>query len=48
MGTYQDALQRAVICFIAMVCTLMNGALDALIGIAVHGSFLLLSVMVLV
>jgi len=43
MGTYQDALQRAVVCFIAVMSALMNGALNALIGIAVHGLFLLFS-----
>ena len=47
MGAHQDALQRAVICFVTMMCALMNGAFDALVSIAIHGSFLLLSVMFL-
>jgi hypothetical protein len=43
MGTDQDALQRAVICFIAVMRTLMDSAFDALIGMAVHSLFLLFS-----
>ena len=41
MGTYQDPLQRAVVCFVAVVSALMNSTLDALVGIAVHDLFLL-------
>ena len=41
MGTDQDALQRAVIRFVAVMGTLMNGTLDALVGIAIHSLFLL-------
>ena len=36
VGTDQDALQRAVVSFIAVMGALMDGALDALVGIAVH------------
>ena len=38
MGTHQDAIQRAVVCLVAVMCTLGNGALDALIGITVHNA----------
>jgi len=48
MGANQDPVQRAVICLIAMVGALLDGAFDALVCILVHRSFLLLSVMVLV
>ena len=41
MGTHHDPLQRAVVCVSAMVRTLGNGALDALIGMAIHSLFLL-------
>ncbi len=41
MGTYQNPLQRAVVCFVAVVSALMNSTLDALVGIAVHDLFLL-------
>ena len=36
MSAYQDTVQGAVICFIAVVGTGLNSALDALIGIGVH------------
>lgn len=48
MGADQNPVQRAVICLIAMVGTLLDSAFDALVCILVHRSFLLLSVMVLV
>ena len=41
MGTHKNAVQRAKICFIAMVGALMNGAFDALVGMTVHDLFLL-------
>ena len=36
MGTHHNAVQRAVICIVAMVGTLGDGTFDTLIGIAVH------------
>ena len=42
VGTHQNLVQSAVVLALAMVCALVNGALDALVGIAVHGHFLLL------
>ena len=36
MGTYHDPLQRAVVCFLAMIGALLDGALNALIGMTVH------------
>ena len=45
VGTHHDPLQGAVVCFIAMVHALGNGALDALVGIVVHDLFLLFFVM---
>jgi hypothetical protein len=42
VSAHQDPLQRAVVCFIAVISALMNGAFDALIGVAIHIIFLLL------
>ena len=36
VGADHDAVQRAIVLVFAVVCTLGNGALDALVGIAVH------------
>ena len=36
MGTHQDALQGAEVCVLAVVCTLCNGAFNALVCMAVH------------
>ena len=36
MGTNQDAVQRTEVLGVAVICTLLYGALDALIGIAIH------------
>jgi hypothetical protein len=41
VGTHQDPLQGAVIRIFAMVCALLNGAFDALIGMAAHIRILL-------
>ena len=41
VGTHQNAIQRAEVCFVTVISALMNGALDALIGIAIHNRFLL-------
>jgi len=41
VGTHQDPIQRAVVLVLAVVCALLNGAFDALVGIAVHKSCLL-------
>ena len=42
VGTHQDLVQSAVVLALAVVGALMDGAFDALIGIAVHSHFLLL------
>jgi hypothetical protein len=41
MGAHLDVVQSAVIRAAAMIGTLLNGAGDALVGVAVHGHFLL-------
>ena len=41
VGTHQDPLQRAVVSILAVVCTLRNGALNALVCVTVHIQFLL-------
>ena len=43
MGTYQNTLQRAVVCVSAMVGALRNSTLDTLVSMAAHSQFLLLS-----
>ena len=42
MSAHQNAVQRAVVLGIAVICAGLNGAFDALVCIAVHNSFLLL------
>lgn len=42
VGADQDPLQRAVICIGAVMCALLDGTFDTLVGMAVHNSFLLL------
>ena len=37
MSTYQDPVQRAVVCGLAVVGALLDGALDALVCVVVHG-----------
>ena len=41
MGAHQDLVQRAVVLAVAVVSALLNGALNALVGVAVHSCFLL-------
>ncbi len=41
MGAHQDLLQGAVVCLVTMMCALLYGTLDALVGIAIHSPFLL-------
>ena len=43
MGTHQNSIQRAVVLRVAVISTLLNGAFDALVCLAVHNtsSFLL-------
>ena len=48
VSTNQNALQRAEVRFVAVVCALMHSAFDALIGIAVHSLFLLFPLISLV
>ena len=42
VGAHQNPIQGAVIFGIAVIGTLLDGAFDALIGLAAHGVFLLL------
>ena len=37
MSTYQDPVQRAVVCGLTVVGALLDGALDALVCVVVHG-----------
>jgi hypothetical protein len=48
MGAHQNPVQRAVVLILAVVCTLLDGAFDALVCMTVHGSFLLLLISALV
>ena len=41
MGTHHDAVQRAVVLGVAVVSALLDGALDALVGMTVHIRILL-------
>ena len=41
MGAYQNAVQRAEVLGVAVICALLNGAFDALVGIGVHFAYLL-------
>ena len=36
MGAHQDLIQGAEVFAVAVVCALLDGAFDALVGIAVH------------
>ena len=42
MGAHQDAVQTAVVFRVAVISAGLNGALNALVGMMVHGLFLLL------
>ena len=42
VSAHQDSIQGTVVFGIAVVCTLLNGAFDALVCLAAHGFFLLL------
>ena len=48
MGAHHDLVQRAIVLRIAMICTLLNGAFNALVGIVVHPVSLLLLISALV
>jgi len=41
MGANQNPLQRTVVCFVTVVCALLNSTLNALVCVAIHSSFLL-------
>jgi hypothetical protein len=41
VGAYQDLIQGAVVGFVAVMSALLDGALNALVSIAVHNAFLL-------
>ena len=41
MGAHQNAIQGAIVLAVAVVCALLHGAFDALVGVAFHRSFLL-------
>ena len=45
MGTNQDPLQAAEVCVLAVMGALLNGTLNALVCMAIHGVLLLLFVM---
>ena len=45
VGTHQNAIQRAVIRFLAMMLALLNSTLNALVGMTIHSVILLLLVM---
>ena len=47
MGTYQNPLQGAEICVLAVVGALLDSTLDALVCMAIHYGFLLFVVMLL-
>ena len=41
MGTYQDPLQRAVVCILTVMGALRNSAFNAFVSMAAHNGFLL-------
>ena len=41
MGTDQDAVQRAVVLLLTVVGALAHGTFDGLVGMTVHGFYLL-------
>ena len=41
VGAYQNAVQRAVVLSITVVCAGLDGTLDALVSMAIHIHFLL-------
>ena len=41
VGADENAIQRAVVCVLAMVSALTNSTLDTLVGMAIHIGFLL-------
>lgn len=41
VGAHQNAVQRAVVLALAVMCALLNGTLDALICLVCHGMLLL-------
>jgi hypothetical protein len=41
VGTHHDAVQRAVVFGVAVMCAGLNGAFDALVSVAIHIHFLL-------
>ena len=43
VGTHKDPVQRTVVLILAVIGTLLDGAFDALVGMTVHGIFLLLN-----
>ena len=43
MGTHQNTVQRTVVFVLTVVSALLDGTLDALVGMAVHCCFLLLN-----
>ena len=43
VSTHQNPVQRAVVLVLAVISALLDGTLDALVGMAVHGHFLLLN-----
>ena len=43
VSAYQNAIQRTKVLALAVVCALLDGALNALVGMIVHTKYLLLS-----
>jgi hypothetical protein len=41
VSAYQDAIQGAVVAVSAVICALLNGAFNALVGFTIHCQFLL-------
>ena len=41
MGSHQDPVQRAVVLVLAVICALLDGTFDALVGIVIHKEILL-------
>jgi len=36
VGAHQNPVQRAVVLVLAVICTLLDGAFDALVGMTIH------------
>jgi hypothetical protein len=43
VGAHQNAVQRAIVLSVAVVCARLDGAFNALVGMTIHSNLLLLS-----